>query len=54
MKKVQTAAGLWMTEAIGVAVGLGPWSRNDRHLMALLILALELVVDSRIRKRKNN
>jgi len=44
-----------MTAAIGVAVGLGGLGlAMIGTLMALLILALEHVVDSRIRKPKNN
>jgi putative Mg2+ transporter-C (MgtC) family protein len=50
-----TAAGLWMTAAIGVACGLGGLGLAViGTTVALLILALEHVVDSRIRARKNN
>jgi len=46
-----TAAGLWMTAAIGVAVGLGVLGiAVIGTLVTLLILALEHVIDSR---RKN-
>jgi putative Mg2+ transporter-C (MgtC) family protein len=46
-----TAAGLWMTAAIGVAVGLGVLGLAlIGTLVTLLILALEHVIDSR---RKN-
>jgi putative Mg2+ transporter-C (MgtC) family protein len=57
-RKIQgltTAAGLWMTAAIGVTCGLGGLGLAVIGTMvALLILALEHVVDSRIRARKNN
>lgn len=50
-----TAAGLWMTAAIGVACGLGGLGLAViGTIMALLILALEHVIDIRIRTRKNN
>jgi putative Mg2+ transporter-C (MgtC) family protein len=50
-----TAAGLWMTAAIGVACGLGGLGLAlIGTLVALLILALEHAVDSRIRTRKND
>jgi putative Mg2+ transporter-C (MgtC) family protein len=43
-----TAAGLWMTAAIGVAVGLGVLGLAlIGTLVTLLILALEHVIDSR-------
>jgi putative Mg2+ transporter-C (MgtC) family protein len=46
-----TAAGLWMTAAIGVAVGLGVLGLAlIGTLVTLLILVLEHVIDSR---RKN-
>jgi len=50
-----TAAGLWMTAAIGVACGLGGLGLAViGTIVALLILALEHVIDTRIRTRKNN
>lgn len=50
-----TAAGLWMTAAIGVAVGLGGLGLAViGTLITLLVLALEHVIDSRIRTRKNS
>jgi putative Mg2+ transporter-C (MgtC) family protein len=50
-----TAAGLWMTAAIGVACGLGGLGLAViGTIVALLILALEHVLDTRIRTRKNN
>jgi len=50
-----TAAGLWMTAAIGVACGLGGIGLAViGTIVALLILALEHVIDTRIRTRKNN
>ena len=54
IKGLTTAAGLWMTAAIGVAVGLGALGLAViGTALTLLVLALEHVVDSRI-KRKNN
>jgi putative Mg2+ transporter-C (MgtC) family protein len=51
IKGLTTAAGLWMTAAIGVAVGLGVLGLAlIGTLVTLLILALEHVIDSR---RKN-
>jgi putative Mg2+ transporter-C (MgtC) family protein len=50
-----TAAGLWMTAAIGVACGFGGLGLAViGTIIALLILALEHVIDTRIRTRKNN
>jgi putative Mg2+ transporter-C (MgtC) family protein len=50
-----TAAGLWMTAAIGVAVGLGGLGLAViGTLVTLLILVLERVIDSRILARKKN
>ena len=49
-----TAAGLWMTAAIGVAVGLGALGLAViGTVLTLLVLALEHVVNSRL-TRKNN
>jgi putative Mg2+ transporter-C (MgtC) family protein len=49
-----TAAGLWMTAAIGIAVGLGALGLAViGTVLTLLVLGLEHVVDSRI-TRKNN
>lgn len=50
-----TAAGLWMTAAIGVAVGLGALGLAViGTVFTLLVLVLEHVVDSRRIKRNNN
>lgn len=50
-----TAAGLWMTAAIGVAVGLGALGLAViGTALTLLVLVLEHVVDSRRIKRNNN
>jgi len=55
IKGLTTAAGLWMTAAIGVACGLGGIGLAViGTIVALLILALEHVIDTRIRTRKNN
>jgi putative Mg2+ transporter-C (MgtC) family protein len=55
IKGLTTAAGLWMTAAIGVACGLGGIGLAViATIVALLILALEHVIDTRIRTRKNN
>jgi len=55
IKGLTTAAGLWMTAAIGVACGLGGSGLAViGTIVALLILALEHVIDTRIRTRKNN
>ena len=52
---VTTAAGLWMTAAIGVACGLGGLGLAViGTIMTLLILALEHVIDTRIRTRKKH
>lgn len=49
-----TAAGLWMTAAIGVAVGLGALGLAViGTVLTLLVLGLEHVVDSRIKRKKN-
>lgn len=50
-----TAAGLWMTAAIGLAVGLGVLGLAViGTVFTLLVLALEHVVDSRTRSGKKN
>jgi putative Mg2+ transporter-C (MgtC) family protein len=55
IKGLTTAAGLWMTGAIGVAVGLGALGLAViGTVVALLVLALEHVVDTRIRRDKKN
>jgi len=55
IKGLTTAAGLWMTAAIGVACGLGGIGLAViGTIVALLILALEHVIDTRIRTHKNN
>ena len=49
-----TAAGLWMTAAIGIAVGLGVLGLAViGTVMTLLVLGLEHVLNSRL-TRKNN
>ena len=54
IKGLTTAAGLWMTAIIGISVGLGALGLAVvGTLLALLVLSLEHVVDSRI-TRKNN
>jgi phage-related holin len=46
---------LWMTAAIGRSLrSRWSWFGSDCTIMALLILALEHVIDTRIRTRKNN
>ena len=48
-----TAAGLWMTAAIGIAVGLGVLGLAViGTVVTLLVLALEHVIDSRITREK--
>lgn len=55
IKGLTTAAGLWMTAAIGVAVGLGALGLAIiGTIVTLLVLALEHVVDSRLNTRKKN
>ena len=50
-----TAAGLWMTAAIGVAVGLGGLGLAlIGTVVTLLILVLERVIDARTLARKKN
>ena len=54
IKGLTTAAGLWMTAAIGISVGLGVLGLAViGTVLTLLVLGLEHVVDSRI-ARKNN
>jgi len=54
IKGLTTAAGLWMTAIIGIAVGLGALGLAViGTLLTLLVLGLEHVLDSRI-ARKNN
>ena len=54
VKGLTTAAGLWMTAAIGVAVGLGALGLAlIGTVVTLLVLALEHVVHSRL-NRKNS
>ena len=54
IKGLTTAAGVWMTAIIGIAVGLGALGLAViGTVMTLLVLVLEHVVDSRI-ARKNN
>ena len=49
-----TAAGLWMTAAIGVAVGLGALGLAViGTIVTLLLLGLEHVLHSRITRKKN-
>src|SRR5919112_2688815 len=49
-----TAAGVWITAAIGVAVGLGALGLAViGTVMTLLVLGLEHVLDSRIARKKN-
>jgi putative Mg2+ transporter-C (MgtC) family protein len=48
-----TAAGLWMTAAIGVAAGLGSLGiAFIGTVLALIVLALQRLVESRSEKRK--
>jgi putative Mg2+ transporter-C (MgtC) family protein len=54
IKGLTTAAGLWMTAAIGVAVGLGALGLAViGTLVTLLLLGLEHVLHSRIAPKKN-
>ena len=49
-----TAAGLWMTAAIGISVGLGALGLAViGTILTLLLLGLEHVLDSRIARKKN-
>src|ERR1700752_177854 len=55
IRGLTTAAGLWMTAAIGVAVGLGALGLAViGTIVTLLVLALEHVVDSRLNTHKKN
>jgi putative Mg2+ transporter-C (MgtC) family protein len=54
IKGLTTAAGLWMTAIIGIAIGLGALGLAViGTVLTLLVLGLEHVLDSRI-ARKNN
>jgi putative Mg2+ transporter-C (MgtC) family protein len=54
IKGLTTAAGLWMTAIIGISVGLGALGLAViGTVLALLVLSLEHVVDSRIARKKN-
>jgi len=54
IKGLTTAAGLWMTAIIGISVGLGALGLAViGTLLALFVLSLEHVVDSRIARKKN-
>jgi len=54
IKGLTTAAGLWMTAIIGISVGLGALGLAViGTLLALFVLSLEHVVDSRIARNKN-
>src|ERR1041384_1799681 len=54
IKGLTTAAGLWMTAIIGISVGLGALGLAVISTgLALLVLSLEHVVDSRITRKKN-
>jgi len=49
-----TAAGLWMTAAIGIAVGLGALGLAViGTILTLLLLGLEHVLNSRLARKKN-
>jgi len=53
IRGLTTAAGLWMTAAIGVAAGLGSLGvAFIGTILALIVLALQGVVESRAEKRK--
>lgn len=55
IRGLTTAAGLWMTAAIGVAVGLGALGLAViGTIVTLLVLGLEHVIDSRLNTRKKN
>ena len=55
IKGLTTAAGLFMTAIIGIAVGLGALGLAViGTLLTLLVLGLEHVVDSRITRKKNS
>jgi Uncharacterized membrane protein len=54
IKGLTTAAGLWMTAVIGLSIGLGALGLAViGTVLALLVLSLEHVVDSRIARKKN-
>lgn len=54
IKGLTTAAGLWMTAVIGISVGLGALGLAViGTLLALLVLGLEHMLDSRIARKKN-
>ena len=54
IRGLTTAAGLWMTAAIGIAVGLGALGLAViGTIVTLLVLALEHMIDSRISRKKN-
>jgi len=54
IKGLTTAAGLWMTAIIGIAVGLGALGLAViGTLLTLVVLGLEHVVDSHITRKKN-
>ena len=54
IKGLTTAAGLWMTAIIGISVGLGALGLAViGTVLALVVLSLEHVVDSRIARKKN-
>jgi putative Mg2+ transporter-C (MgtC) family protein len=54
IKGLTTAAGLWMTAIIGIAVGLGSLGLAViGTVLTLLVLVLEHVVDSHITHKKN-
>jgi len=54
IKGLTTAAGLWMTAIIGIAVGLGALGLAViGTVLTLLVLVLEHVVDSHITHKKN-
>lgn len=54
IKGLTTAAGLWMTAIIGIAVGLGALGLAViGTILTLLVLGLEHMLDSRIARKKN-
>jgi putative Mg2+ transporter-C (MgtC) family protein len=54
IKGLTTAAGLWMTAVIGISVGLGALGLAViGTILALLVLGLEHMLDSRIARKKN-
>jgi putative Mg2+ transporter-C (MgtC) family protein len=53
IKGLTTAAGLWVTAVIGIAVGLGALGLAViATLLTLLVLGLEHMLDSRISRKK--